>query len=326
MKGIIYNNDTIANGGDCCYRNRFGLAKNWSRYRGRKCYKPKPVEEEEKPQLILNKFPDSIRSIIEKININLLKYKYSKQSDILIGNYSIDINSRLIKKNYENLKLTEREIEIILFLQNSKEPQSIENLQRKVWGHNSDLETHTVETHIYRLRKKISDKFNDYALSVYDQLRDNDFRVKIDSRSEKMGAKIRDAEIDRIPIMIIVGENEVNDNTFSVRRKFKGNLGSISVADFINQIDLNLNNIKNNEHFVLTFGHINAGYTFNVIPDKLVLKGTLRYLNNSDRDIIYKRINKLIDEFGSKNKVKIIHEVPYASPPVINDTSLTNFL
>ena len=117
--------------------------------------------KEEKPQLILNKFPDSIHSIIEKININLLKYKYSEQSGILIGNYSIDINSRLIKKNYENLKLTEREIEIILFLQNSKEPQSIENLQRKVWGHNSDLETHTVETHIYRLRKKISDKFND---------------------------------------------------------------------------------------------------------------------------------------------------------------------
>tara|TARA_B100001996_G_C18660831_1_gene593019 strand:+ start:273 stop:2222 length:1950 start_codon:yes stop_codon:yes gene_type:complete len=81
----------------------------------------------------------------------------------------------------------------------------------------------------------ISDKFNDYALSVYNQLKDNDFRVKMDSRSEKMGAKIRDAEIDRIPIMIIVGENEVNDNTISVRRKFKGNLGSLSIDDFINQ-------------------------------------------------------------------------------------------
>ena len=59
------------------------------------------------------------------------------------------------------MKLTEREIEIILFLQNSKTPQKIENLQRKVWGHNSNLETHTVETHIYRLRKKIIDKFKD---------------------------------------------------------------------------------------------------------------------------------------------------------------------
>ena len=86
---------------------------------------------------------------------------FDEQSDILVGNYSIDINSRLIKRNDENLKITEREIEIILFLQNSKEPQSIENLQKEVWGHNSDLETHTVETHIYRLRKKISDKFND---------------------------------------------------------------------------------------------------------------------------------------------------------------------
>ena len=50
---------------------------------------------------------------------------------------------------------------IILFLKKSKEPQSIENLQKKVWGHNSDLETHTVETHIYRLRKKLKDEFND---------------------------------------------------------------------------------------------------------------------------------------------------------------------
>jgi len=117
--------------------------------------------KEEKFQLILNKFPDSIHSIIEKININLLKYKYFEQSDILVGNYSIDINSRLIKKNDENLKLTEREIEIILFLKNSNGPQNIVNLQKEVWGHNSDLETHTVETHIYRLRKKISEKFED---------------------------------------------------------------------------------------------------------------------------------------------------------------------
>tara|TARA_B100001175_G_C19129346_1_gene458177 strand:+ start:35 stop:604 length:570 start_codon:yes stop_codon:yes gene_type:complete len=122
---------------------------------------PKNQIEGEKSQLILNKFPDSIYSIIEKINVALLKQKYSEQSDILIGKYSIDLNSRLIKSNKENLKLTEREIEIIIFLQNSKTPQNIENLQRKVWGHNSNLETHTVETHIYRLRKKIVDKFKD---------------------------------------------------------------------------------------------------------------------------------------------------------------------
>ena len=112
-------------------------------------------------QLILNKLPDSIYSIIEKINVCLLKQKYSEQSDILVGKYSIDINSRLIRNNTERLKLTEREIQIIIFLNNSKGPRNIENLQRKVWGHNSSLETHTVETHIYRLRKKIKETFND---------------------------------------------------------------------------------------------------------------------------------------------------------------------
>ena len=115
----------------------------------------------EKFQLILNKFPDSILSIIEKININLLKQKYYEQSDILIGKYSLDLNSRLIKYGKENLKLTEREIQIIIFLKNSNKAKNIGNLQKEVWGHNSDLETHTVETHIYRLRKKIFEKFKD---------------------------------------------------------------------------------------------------------------------------------------------------------------------
>ena len=115
----------------------------------------------EKFQLILNKFPDSFHSIIEKINVSLLKQKYSEQSDIIVGKYSIDINSRSIKNANETLKLTQREVQIILFLKESKSPQNIENLQKKVWGHNSILETHTVETHIYRLRKKILEKFKD---------------------------------------------------------------------------------------------------------------------------------------------------------------------
>ena len=117
--------------------------------------------DNEKFQLILNKLPDSINSIIEKINVSLLKQKYSEQSDIIVGKYSIDINSRTIKNANETLKLTQREVQIILFLKESKSPQNIENLQKKVWGHNSILETHTVETHIYRLRKKILEKFKD---------------------------------------------------------------------------------------------------------------------------------------------------------------------
>ena len=116
----------------------------------------------EKFQLVINNLPDSIYSIIESINVSLLKHKYSEQSDIIIGKYSIDINSRSIKNNNEVLKLTQREVQIIIFLKETKSPQSIEKLQKKVWGHNSKLETHTVETHIYRLRKKILEKFNDH--------------------------------------------------------------------------------------------------------------------------------------------------------------------
>ena len=59
------------------------------------------------------------------------------------------------------MKLTEREIDIILHLDKSKNGQKIENLQKEVWGHGAELETHTVETHIYRLRKKIKETFND---------------------------------------------------------------------------------------------------------------------------------------------------------------------
>tara|TARA_B100001540_G_scaffold315232_1_gene341981 strand:+ start:364 stop:936 length:573 start_codon:yes stop_codon:yes gene_type:complete len=117
--------------------------------------------KEEKCQLILKKLPDTINSITEKINVSLLKQKFNEQSDVLIGKYSIDINSRLIKNNMKSLKLTEKEIQIIVYLNSSKKPQNIESLQKKVWGHNSSLETHTVETHIYRLRKKINETFND---------------------------------------------------------------------------------------------------------------------------------------------------------------------
>ena len=110
-------------------------------------------------QLILDEFPFKIDEIIEKVNISLLKLKYNDQSKVLVGKYKIDINSREISYEDKKLKLTEREIDIILFLKNTQNPKSIENLQKEVWGHNSNLETHTVETHIYRLRKKIKDIF-----------------------------------------------------------------------------------------------------------------------------------------------------------------------
>ena len=132
------------------------------------CQKNNKIDNDDSYNVI--KYPIDIYNLIEKINIQLIKYKYSSQSKILVKKYSLDLNSRVISKDKNKLKLTEREMEIIIFLHESKTPQKITNLQSKVWGHTSELETHTVETHVYRLRKKISDNFDDenFLLSTDD--------------------------------------------------------------------------------------------------------------------------------------------------------------
>jgi len=112
-------------------------------------------------QLTLNNFPIDIIKLIESINVKFLKKKYSQQSDIDIGDYKLNLNSRKIFNGTKSLNLTEREANIVIYLNNSKKPVKISKLQTEVWGHNSKLETHTVETHIYRLRKKINDIFED---------------------------------------------------------------------------------------------------------------------------------------------------------------------
>jgi hypothetical protein len=115
-----------------------------------------------KKQIIeLPEKPQSIIKLIEFFNIAFLKQKYSSQSNIEIKNYSLNFNSRVFSKNQKKLKLTQREIDIILFLNQNSISQSINTLQTRIWKYEADLETHTVETHIYRLRKKIKDTFND---------------------------------------------------------------------------------------------------------------------------------------------------------------------
>jgi nitrogenase molybdenum-iron protein alpha/beta subunit len=112
-------------------------------------------------QFILDNTPINIFQLIEKINIEFLKIQFNSQSKLKINNYSIDLNSReLLMKNIK-LKLTEKEINTIIYLSKSEKPVSVEELQEKVWSYHSDMETHTVETHIYRLRKKIFNTFND---------------------------------------------------------------------------------------------------------------------------------------------------------------------
>jgi len=111
-------------------------------------------------QIVINNYPLRISKIIETININFLKNRFIQQSEIDLGFYKLNLNSRKMFDDKNELNLTEKEADIIIFLKKSEKSVSIDELQTKVWGHSSKLDTHTVETHIYRLRKKISNKFN----------------------------------------------------------------------------------------------------------------------------------------------------------------------
>ena len=112
--------------------------------------------------------PKKIGNILEQINIWFLSNKYSSQSNIKIGNYFLNLNSRKIAKDDNELNLTEKETELILFIIEN-EFVSLKDLQREVWKHTSELETHTVETHVYRLRKKFLEKFKDDEFIKHDK-------------------------------------------------------------------------------------------------------------------------------------------------------------
>ena len=111
--------------------------------------------------LYLSLLPISLNKLVELINIQLIKLKFNYQSKINIKSYELNLNSKFISKDDLSLKLTAKEIEIILYLNEPKTKRDVADLQKNIWGYSADMETHTVETHIYRLRKKISDKFND---------------------------------------------------------------------------------------------------------------------------------------------------------------------
>ena len=101
-----------------------------------------------KNYLRIEEKPIKLKKLIELINLKFLKKIFNSQSDILIGSYKINLNSREISKNNITLDLTEREINLILFLKKSNSAVNIEELQKEVWDYGSELETHTVETHI----------------------------------------------------------------------------------------------------------------------------------------------------------------------------------
>ena len=116
--------------------------------------------ERVKNSLILDNLPIKFEKLIEIINIKFLKNKFLDQSHIKIGEYNLDLNSRKISFGNKSLNLTERETNLLIFIKDKKNV-TIKELQKKVWDYSPDLDTHTVETHIYRLRKKMKETFGD---------------------------------------------------------------------------------------------------------------------------------------------------------------------
>ena len=92
----------------------------------------------------------------------------------------------------------------------------------------------------------VSDKYNKYAKTVLNQLNNYDIRALVDERNEKVGRKIRDAEVEKIPYMLIVGEDEENNGTISVRKQGDGDKGSHSVESFANLINEEINALLGN--------------------------------------------------------------------------------
>lgn len=119
--------------------------------------------------LYINNLPMNIDKIIETINIKWIKLKFNHQSKVNIKSYELNLNSKILSKKNIFLKLTEKEIEIILYLNSDSVKKNVLNLQKKIWGYSSNIETHTVETHIYRLRKKINEKFKDNEFILSDK-------------------------------------------------------------------------------------------------------------------------------------------------------------
>ena len=124
--------------------------------------------EKNKKNLIVLDPTKKISKLIEQINLNYLKIKFNKQSHFKIGKYILDLNSRTLSYEKKLLNLTEKESDMLTFINKNKKV-SLKKLQENVWKYASNLETHTVETHVYRLRKKILKTFNDSSLIKNDR-------------------------------------------------------------------------------------------------------------------------------------------------------------
>ena len=107
------------------------------------------------------KMPFTVVEFEKRVIFLIAKNEFKKNSLIHLQDYIIDKNERKIKKNNLELKLSEKEINFLILFSKNKDPINRNSVLKNVWNYSSESETHTVETHIHRLRKKISEKFGD---------------------------------------------------------------------------------------------------------------------------------------------------------------------
>ena len=158
----LENEENLEKNNDWNIKNCLIISKNNSKLL-------KDDKMSDKNFLNFDDLPLSLKKILEKINIKLIKLKFNHQSRIIIKDYELNLNSKFFSKDNLNLKLTEKEIEIILYLNDTKAKHNVADLQKNIWGHVANIESHTVETHIHRLRKKISDLFKDKNFILSDK-------------------------------------------------------------------------------------------------------------------------------------------------------------
>ena len=116
------------------------------------------VANPSKPSVKFTAFEDPTNTTIENI---FAKKKFLKNSSIKVKNYLLDKNEKKLIKNSNSIILTEKEVHLIELLLNNPKPLSKDDILSSVWNYSAEADTHTVETHIYRLRKKINQKFMD---------------------------------------------------------------------------------------------------------------------------------------------------------------------
>jgi FixJ family two-component response regulator len=105
--------------------------------------------------------PTTLKEINSAVESAVAKKKFNKNSSIEVKNYLLNKNEKKLSKLNQFITLTEKEVQLLELFLNNKKPISKDNILSSVWNYSSDADTHTVETHIYRLRKKVTDKFMD---------------------------------------------------------------------------------------------------------------------------------------------------------------------